>query len=95
MNEMKTQSSNGQAGFLSAGPSKAWKGRVSLSQLESAWKIMITIIEVHHDDIVQIFEGDVLQSKTLSPLSKANIMKVELDDLHLVEGDVSNSVGGV
>ena len=56
---------------------------------------MITIIEVHHDDIVQIFEGDVLQSKTLSPLSKANVMKVDLDDLHLIEGDVSNSVGGV
>ena len=56
---------------------------------------MITIIEVHHDDIVQIFEGDFLQSKTLSPLSKANVMKVDLDDLHLVEGDVSNSVGGV
>ena len=56
---------------------------------------MITIIEVHHDDIVQIFEGDVLQSKTLSPLSKANVMKVDLDDLHLVEGDVIDSAGGV
>ena len=30
-----TQSSNGQAGFLAVGSSKAWKGRVSLSQLES------------------------------------------------------------
>ena len=28
-------------------------------------------------------------------LSKANIMKIDLDDLHLVEGDVSDSVGGV
>ena len=28
-------------------------------------------------------------------LSKANTKKVDLDDLHLVEGDVSGSVGGV
>ena len=56
---------------------------------------MITIIEVHLDDIVQIFEGDVLQNKTLSLLSKANKMKVDLDDFHLVEGDFSDSVGGV
>ena len=58
--------------------------------------MMITIIEVHLDYNIQIFQGNFLQNKAaLSILSKANIMKVGLDDLHLVEGDVSDSVGGV
>ena len=58
--------------------------------------MMITIIEVHLDYNIQIFQGNFLQNKAaLSPLSKANIMKLYLDALHLVECDVSDSVGGV